>query len=237
MRHCFPHTRGDGPASVSLSLSGPPFSPHTWGWSGIIIIMSLVKKVFPTHVGMVRGGGAVVKRKPGFPHTRGDGPVTCQRSRLRRAFSPHTWGWSACFLTLSCSSSVFPTHVGMVRVSFGIISSHLVFPTHVGMVRSQPHHLSRRICFPHTRGDGPLSSTGFAQCRSFSPHTWGWSAKREAALAAFDVFPTHVGMVRSLCACLASKESFPHTRGDGPATRNWWTVPDEFSPHTWGWSA
>ena len=51
-------------------------------------------------------------------------------------FSPHAWGWS---------SPVAPPDPEL-----------MVFPTRVGMVRLRRARLRKLVCFPHTRGDGPL---------------------------------------------------------------------------------
>src|SRR5208337_2250158 len=89
---------------------------------------------------------------------------------------------------------------------------------------------------PHTRGDGPNTTTGFATINWFSPHAWGWSEKAKPDAEGHLVLPTRVGMVRS-CGChRGSWRRSPHTRGDGP--RHAWRLmpPMSFSPHAWGWS-
>ncbi len=71
----------------------------------------------------------------GFPHIRGDGPLAECRCFVSAPFSPHTWGWSVQNEETGEEIDVFPTYVGMVRLSnkFGLLKSS----------------------FPHIRGDGP----------------------------------------------------------------------------------
>ena len=80
---------------------------------------------------------AAVFRGHSFPHARGDGPLLERLQSLGRWFSPRTWGWSA--------------WVGGNAQIYG------VFPTHVGMVRVSGKNFGAALCFPHARGDGPLT--------------------------------------------------------------------------------
>ena len=72
----------------------------------------------------------------GFPHARGDGPVSNGTDRQLSLFSPRPWGWS-------------------VNTSAGMPDSD-VFPTPVGMVRDTANFSPLIACFPHARGDGPF---------------------------------------------------------------------------------
>ena len=171
----FPHARGDGPTSQSVSVR-QPFSPRAWGWSagGRPCVSG---EVFPTRVGMVRlrhyatqrtgrfpharGDGPTDRSRPSeavrrFPHARGDGPIVSERLiKLGRQFSPRAWGWSATHAALHGSCCVFPTRVGMVRTATWTVAD--------------------RSSFPHARGDGPLRAwLAFRAC-AFSPRAWGWS--------------------------------------------------------------
>ena len=71
-----------------------------------------------------------------------------------------------------------------------------VFPTPVGMDRLRKHFAILGLSFPHTRGDGPLTSSHFAMMRSFSPHPWGWTVHTSRTGDGHRVFPTPVGMDR-----------------------------------------
>ena len=194
----FPHTRGDGPLYGGCGRLPDVFSPHAWGWSVRAGRRLHQFGVFPTRVGMVRPQSTKYGGRNGFPHTRGDGPE-CRLHRPRRAgFSPHAWGWSATLSTFAAPTNVFPTRVGMVRV---IEDSRI-----------------RAHCFPHTRGDGPPRPCPWCHCCWFSPHAWGWSEFRRRQRREIPVFPTRVGMVRTRTARQPWRRSFPHTRGDGPAS-------------------
>ncbi len=133
-RH-FPHTRGDGPIDRLCHLAGNAFSPHAWGWSASMVSSQQSLLIFPTRVGMVRHEHITKSIPNHFPHTRGDGPHWDTRQRSLPRFSPHAWGWSDYRGCRTAGSYIFPTRVGMVRVSAvaSTLSSH----------------------FPHTRGDGP----------------------------------------------------------------------------------
>ena len=91
----------------------------------------------------------------------------------------------------------------------------------------------------HTRGGGPYDWPRCDAAAEFSPHAWGWTGlgqitlmpgssfphtrgggppSRRPAQAMCHVFPTRVGVDRSLqAASVGATCSFPHTRGGGPA--------------------
>ena len=56
-----------------------------------------------------------------------------------------------------------------------ILKKNLVFPTRVGMVLRIQFESNYPVCFPHTRGDGPLLEKTITIHDTFSPHAWGWS--------------------------------------------------------------
>src|SRR5438105_2668238 len=72
--------------------------------------------------------------------------------------------------------------------------------------------------FPHARGDGPYYKAWQTLTTAFSPRAWGWSAHTMNLMDLIAVFPTRVGMVRSEAAIRSIRFSFPHARGDGPAS-------------------
>ena len=92
-------------------------------------------------------------------------------------------------------------------------------------------------CFPHARGDGPIPRVAVKLPNKFSPRPWGWSAIEAWNNRATEVFPTPVGMVRSLISPSMPAISFPHARGDGPYQLHHGGMDDTFSPRPWGWSA
>ena len=194
-----PHTRGDGPVSQAVRCCCWKYSPHTWGWTARLIGARVTTRVFPTHVGMDRSRSTRPASWSCIPHTRGDGPSVRRRRRHRKAYSPHTWGWTANRHTIAKQTLVFPTHVGMDRFAYMV-----------------------NVCkgrIPHTRGDGPFKTSCWLMSHQYSPHTWGWTEETRRGVVTKLVFPTHVGMDRIWNVPGTRTESIPHTRGDGPETK------------------
>ena len=113
----FPHARGDGPHSANSASNSRSFSPRPWGWSALNASNKLPTDVFPTPVGMVRTRGSPCRRRGSFPHARGDGPVPPAKRGSLREFSPRPWGWSGAGNLPLYRYRVFPTPVGMVRLT------------------------------------------------------------------------------------------------------------------------
>jgi len=174
----FPHTRGDGPGSSAAHAHASAFSPHPWGWTSSRMLGTNCGWVFPTPVGMDRGGPQPDQISGRFPHTRGDGPKPADTEYQREKFSPHPWGWTDTVFFASDRVSVFPTPVGMDR---------LPRPSRPAAPR-----------FPHTRGDGPCADDPGRRGVVFSPHPWGWTGQGDYLAVTASVFPTPVGMDRIL---------------------------------------
>ncbi len=104
------------------------------------------------------------------------------------------------------------------------------------MVRPAVHRPSRRPCFPHGCGDGPLSPLYSCPFAQFSPRVWGWSGLAQNGLSIVQVFPTGVGMVRSSLRRAWASIRFPHGCGDGPIVAVMEETEYQFSPRVWGWS-
>ncbi len=131
-------------------------------------------------------------------------------------FSPRPWGWSVPVLRALIRWPVFPTPVGMVR----------------GTGQDDRGHAR----FPHARGDGPLFDDLWDQAKRFSPRPWGWSGRLPGVSSTASVFPTPVGMVRSVHRGVMKLMRFPHARGDGPPHIPRHCRRNGFSPRPWGWS-
>src|SRR5260370_810003 len=131
------------------------FSPPAWGWSGDAQNRRKSVRVFPTRVGMVRGGNDGLGYWNGFPHPRGDGPASHIFFLVSIRFSPPSWGWSVDQWRNDAREEVFPTRVGMVRDS--------------------ENAFMNSECFPHPRGDGPGWQRWAWLLERFSPPAWGWS--------------------------------------------------------------
>ena len=212
-----PHPRGDGPVGRVAVSSEAEFSPPAWGWSAANSTMERFGTVLPTRVGMVRAVRPSVVGAVSSPHPRGDGPRKTPSPRLKRAFSPPAWGWSAVAAVEGQRRPVLPTRVGMVRS---------LIPEAPGPPRS-----------PHPRGDGPKQMLMVREFNAFSPPAWGWSANPSPVDLAHHVLPTRVGMVRGKAGLGSGGGCSPHPRGDGPRTRTRNLNLIRFSPPAWGWSA
>ena len=233
----FPHGCGDGPGlSVSIKTR-TQFSPRVWGWSEERVLTVQALYVFPTGVGMVRFSHFGHLASCSFPHGCGDGPYRFHRQGYRRSvfptgvgmvrtrgrqaanlrsfphgcgdgpmygitgtgghmFSPRVWGWS-----------------GHAKRGLRLLA---VFPTGVGMVRDEYTFKVAAVSFPHGCGDGPPSPYFPLAMLLFSPRVWGWSGDGRDHRRSCPVFPTGVGMVRSMMSSNLSPKSFPHGCGDGP---------------------
>ena len=166
---------------------------------------------------MVRTPGTAITASSYIPHTRGDGPQCDHHGPRHGQYSPHAWGWSDDDQPATVRGEIFPTRVGMVRHA----DSTLFLPRDI----------------PHTRGDGPAVGVSQAAVNKYSPHAWGWSGRGGTAHGGHNIFPTRVGMVRSGPRPGRRLNHIPHTRGDGPCAWLRWPLPNQYSPHAWGWSA
>ena len=192
----FPHTRGGGPKGYSSSSIMYEFSPHAWGWTAERPFLPLVVAVFPTRVGVDRTGSPFSASPTGFPHTRGGGPDCHPEYQRREKFSPHAWGW---------------TWMSSVRTSCSV-----VFPTRVGVDRMSEPISQRKPRFPHTRGGGPRVARWNGTTWKFSPHARGWTENLSDLHRVETVFPTRVGVDRRCFPRRRTPVRFPHTRGGGP---------------------
>ncbi len=125
----------------------------------------------------------------GWTHTAGSAAII-------RSFSPRAWGWTGERVLRGKPVQVFPTRVGMDR------GTRAARQTSTG--------------FPHARGDGPYIGSRVFAPGEFSPRAWGWTVPISDRGGGGVVFPTRVGMDRSLHCSLNN--------------------PDGFSPRAWGWT-
>jgi len=70
----------------------------------------------------------------------------------------------------------------------------------------------------------------------FSPRPWGCSAHFFSQVRFAKLFPTPVGMLRSLELTRLPAPTFPHARGDAPQMFGLLVVAESFSPRPWGCS-
>ena len=151
-----------------------------------------------------------------FPHACGDVPKGLNLSPEADLFSPRMWG---------CSEPCIYRPV-----------QHFVFPTHVGMFRLTARVWAINDRFPHACGDVPSHGPLFIQFVKFSPRMWGCSVVMIPILLILPVFPTHVGMFRTPPSSRGEYPCFPHACGDVPSIRAFKAVELEFSPRMWGCS-
>ena len=118
----------------------------------------------------------------------------------------------------------------------GLNLTERVFPTHVGMDRISNFMGKPISSVPHARGDGPKGGrlqTFEVWC---SPRTWGWTGHQNEIVHRLPVFPTHVGMDRLEGGGACAGAGVPHARGDGPLFRQINFNRSLCSPRTWGWT-
>ena len=68
------------------------FSPRVWGCTGAVPIDPVLPFVFPTCVGVYRGGYSIKNWEKRFPHVCGGVPVMSAKCANFITFSPRVWG-------------------------------------------------------------------------------------------------------------------------------------------------
>ena len=131
----FPHARGDVPATHWRTQRHRIFSPRPWGCSVLRDLYYGIGSLFPTPVGMFRALLIGSYTRSSFPHARGDVPNSRAPLHDLPDFSPRPWG---------CSLTLLPQ-----------LKDPLLFPTPVGMFRLSRERLLAANAFPHARGDVP----------------------------------------------------------------------------------
>ena len=211
-----PRTRGDGPNACFAIFDEAGASPHTRGWTPIVLHKGVIVKGFPAHAGMDRRQGRGRNRSAGLPRTRGDGPHEQPAPLREEQASPHTRGWTA--------------DRGLLR------EGERGFPAHAGMDRWTAGEAPGRSRLPRTRGDGPSHAPRPAPRRGASPHTRGWTPARRLDLRLGPGFPAHAGMDPSTWSRRSARSRLPRTRGDGPLGQTSFPELARASPHTRGWT-
>ena len=173
---CVPHLRGDGPPDLLRKREPGMCSPPAWGWTVDALFFLTGGRVFPTCVGMDRIYEHPHHQRHRVPHLRGDGPKYSTPTLMPNSCSPPAWGWTARCQVKIGAGSVFPTCVGMDRLSALIPST------------------STRV--PHLRGDGPSWQAKLKARETCSPPAWGWTGVAQRHHVGDPVFPTCVGMDR-----------------------------------------
>ena len=164
----FPHRRGGGPLSLAFPAAMPTFSPQAWGWTA--------------------NPESARAYRCRFPHRRGGGPQRRRFPCLTVTFSPQAWGWTEGWIRSGPETRVFPTGVGVDRITSGEFA----------VARS----------FPHRRGGGPSSFLAGPPSPAFSPQAWGWTVHLRLERRALLVFPTGVGVDRQSMIAAGLRNTF-----------------------------
>ena len=191
-------------------------SPHTRGWTLRLSVLGGGEGGFPAHAGMDPGDRCRSTRRARLPRTRGDGPVAARIRIATVSASPHTRGWTR-----------GPDHHG---------SDAAGFPAHAGMDPGAPPRPAARRWLPRTRGDGPGAAWPPARETPASPHTRGWTRRRDETGRAPGGFPAHAGMDPRRYRPPPGSGRLPRTRGDGPWIIQEFLFARPASPHTRGWT-
>ena len=192
------------------------FPPHSRGWTLPVGIDAGGCLVSPALAGMDPPPAPESPRHPGFPRTRGDGPLRHYPTSCAPAFPPHSRGW---------------TH-WLVRVGLGVGVS----PALAGMDPERRPRLLQFLRFPRTRGDGPPPPTCSPGPGPFPPHSRGWTPHELHLQRTRIVSPALAGMDRRRSGPRPSPRGFPRTRGDGPDDHRHRPQQAGFPPHSRGWT-
>ena len=118
-------------------------SPHTRGWTRIVLEQPDRVEGFPAHAGMDPGSTSSRSLSTRLPRTRGDGPWLVQCVCSLRSASPHTRGWTLALDAEVPRESGFPAHTLVQPGSCR--QCPLIHPLHVVIAV-----LSRMTPFPAT---------------------------------------------------------------------------------------
>ncbi len=252
-----PHARGGGPEIVRDTRAFVECSPRAWGWTAVLPVAPGAHGVFPTRVGVDRGGRRAIAPHPCVPHARGGGPLSQRQLEIAFECSPRAWGWTASArrrvsvfvrvphargggpaLPIPIESRVTcsPRAWGWTACGTVIARRADVFPTRVGVDRTvrTPSPMPCRV--PHARGGGPATGSGQIRGMGCSPRAWGWTAVSEQRVVYAAVFPTRVGVDRMRYSISSWRTRVPHARGGGPTTSWAGTCRSSCSPRAWGWT-
>ena len=177
-----PHARGGVSVVYVRPFTAETSSPRTWGCFSSCQRATLIRRVFPTHVGvfLVDHFDSLTSRS--LPHARGGvSGIRVTGSGLAES-SPRTWG---CF-------SPRPVCLPVCHV----------FPTHVGVFPKSDFFAAGSCSLPHARGGVSRQRLHKSDQNPSSPRTWGCFPKPAARTKARLVFPTHVGVFPARCSGL-----------------------------------
>ena len=89
---CLPHACGGVSAPCRTARRGQPSSPRMWGCFPKLVVLLLVRTVFPTHVGVFMKVYRRIVRAMSLPHACGGVSVRIAKSVDLLTSSPRMWG-------------------------------------------------------------------------------------------------------------------------------------------------
>ena len=107
-----PHACGELTASTATASTGNGSSPRMWGTPAARVLVLLIYRFIPTHVGNSQAGGYDPAPAPVHPHACGELIVTDSWVYFRSGSSPRMWGTPGSRSQCPPRSRFIPTHVG-----------------------------------------------------------------------------------------------------------------------------
>ena len=185
-----------------------------WGLRGHRRLAFHARRMFPTHVGIARQHDAQPVPTGHVPYACGDCANGAFRRPGRRVCSLRMWGLRASLRPALQSRTMFPTHVGIAR---------------------NPSCASRPASdVPYACGDCAYIETARYAGKVCSLRMWGLRAPLPSVRARPIMFPTHVGIARTLYAIAASFPHVPYACGDCARLSGTWRARSLCSLRMWG---
>ena len=189
-----PYACGDCADKRSRSLTVPPCSLRMWGLRVLLSATVDAVAMFPTHVGIAREPSVRNVAREHVPYACGDCACAPGARADRRPCSLRMWGLRGLPFQRQMADRMFPTHVGIARGCAG--------------------NLPRAGDVPYACGD---CAYGFSEPLEFvacSLRMWGLRGRAGRRRRRAQMFPTHVGIARSLTCVLRSGRHVPYACGD-----------------------
>ena len=170
--------------------------------------------MFPTHVGIARRLPSPTVSRRNVPYACGDcAPSSPPRPALS-ACSLRMWGLRVVRGRSDLPPAMFPTHVGIAR----FIPSKHAWIEHV----------------PYACGDCAANRPHTRKSRPCSLRMWGLRGLGCPAASGCRMFPTHVGIARSLYSLIGHLPHVPYACGDCAHFQHPYVTPAKCSLRMWG---
>jgi len=169
------------------------YSPRVWGCFYLLLFRAMLRRVFPTCVGVFPCTAPDAELSARIPHVCG-GVSSLRITALTACrYSPRVWG---CF----CRQRV-PAKVAMV------------FPTCVGVFLFHEGFRTSHVCIPHVCGGVSVQVSVSAGVATYSPRVWGCFLTMSIPSPIIAVFPTCVGVFLCTLCMAALHGRIPHVCG------------------------